>query len=237
MHDQHEAIAQEMAAWPWIYPVVGELVALGFVASAYGRTEPGPPYLEPPTKFAYPPGGLRHPHHVNPAEGATFHIWSFSYDQGGPDDLRAQPVWFAGASDPLSLTPYRSRSGLTLDQAVETIQAMAAHHAQHFLTPEWQGGCPRLPVDQWREVLVLARAKAAAQAPAQLDLFAPPPTESAFILALSAALSAAGDVDAMTLRERLYEAEGWIHHANWARLQRGVPPVIQLSPRQHGRAA
>lgn len=78
---------EERASWPRLYPVVAELMELGFVPDAYGNTvgvregEPIPddaPIMLPPTKFAFPPGGIKYPHHAGgPAAGAAWLVWAF----------------------------------------------------------------------------------------------------------------------------------------------------------------
>jgi hypothetical protein len=174
--ERTKQIAAERASWPETYAVVRELTALGFVAGAFGRVADDPPFLCPPTKFGYTAGGLRHPHDAGgPGEGATFHVWAFNRDEISPDDLRAQPVWIAGDPDALSLTCYRTRWRLTLDAAVALCLAMAEHHREDFIVPDWRDGRPELPVATWRELLAIDLAPPPNSG--QLALFAPPPNQ------------------------------------------------------------
>lgn len=233
---------RERAAWPDLYEAVRDALALGFLPDAYGGAEP-PAVLRPPTKFAYPAGGLAAPHHFNgPVQGARFGVWC--HRDGSPDDLRAEPIWIAGdwsTTQALFGFVYRTAGGLTLDEAWAACIAFAEHHRAHFVVPVWprEDGRPHpaLPIAHWRELLAIETGgPAVTQGSLFDDAPARPPSRLAAAqrsirerLARPDAAEIPDDPDFLLLIRfgpgEVYAVEDLIDLANQARRDRGVPPV------------
>lgn len=150
----HEArravVAAERAAWPALYATVRAAIARGFWPDAYGGAEP-PAIQRPPTKFAFPAGGLAHPHHAKGrAAGSRFWVWSDA--DGSPDGLAERPIWLAGDASAGPFYAYRCCAGLTLEAALDLCAAMGRHHRAHYVVPEWHPTEPALalPGGVWR---------------------------------------------------------------------------------------
>lgn len=216
--ERQAAIEAEMATWPDIYQAVRDALAVGFVVDAYGAHNP-PPYLLPPTKFSYPPGGLEFPHHASgPKAGARFGFWSFA--DGTPDGLREQRVWLG--VQPSGYGPHlRPRSGaMTFDEAIAACLEVADYWRRHFIEPEWHGGFPELPVRDWRALLEFGTGDRAQDG--QLELFAFDKPQTPTEQAQDAIRDLIADVDddhRLTLFRHVYEVERLIDRANWSRVR------------------
>ena len=228
---QRATVAAERAAWPDRYVTVRDAIARGFVPFAYGGAPP-PAIFRPPTKFAYPAGGLAHPHHADgPEAGSRFWVWS--YTDGSPDELRDRPVWFAGDTQPCPLYVYKTLSGLTFDRALDACIAYAEHFVADFVVPTWEGGRPELTAGDWRRVLELTEPPPPS---GQLALFATEePERDHRYRARRAILARLGDAfggDVLWLDfapSELYDVELLIDSANWRIGDAGVPapPVLE----------
>jgi hypothetical protein len=214
-------IATERAAWPDQYAAVREAIQRGVWPDAYGSQSP-PPYLLPPTKFAYPAGGLAYPHHAGgKAAGSRLWVWSFEHDS--PDELQGQTVWFAGdnTGNPMLNYLYRSRGGLTLDEAFATCERWAAHLRANFIVPIWHGERPdpELTTADWRELLAYHEPSAR---PRQASLFAPvelTATERAQQAIADCLRPFPGEVPQTLVfpSGTLYDVENLIERVNWER--------------------
>lgn len=228
----HKQQAIDRAAWPERYASVRDAIALGFWPDAYGMTIGREIHCAPPLKFAYPAGGIAHPHHADGvAAGSYFWIWRFDDQNRSPDELRDSPGWLCGPTNvcdgPWGMYPIRG--GLTLDEAFAHVIACAAHYRRYCIVPDpdsWP--TPRLLTREWRELVDLCPVPPGTQ----LGLF-DDPIQGPFApcrRAIRDALRPLADDEPQALPANLYDLYviELIHSANRRRRDAGLIPEFEL---------
>ncbi len=173
----HFEMAPHQLEWVAQYPIIADLVGRGFVPEAYGNPD-GSGYAIP-TKFHYPDGGMEHPFHVSPAQGARFAIYSFSSDRP-LEETSQERVWHVSRGSHITRFVYprlEHQYVFTLCQAADLTVEAAQACVDSWIVPVWTetqwGRQPALPFGQWRELLAGHRTPVAAVG--QLSLFTTEP--------------------------------------------------------------